>query len=91
MRSGSDFHPRQGERFMDKVYLVRVFYEVYGGMRADKPLLYESESVARQRGEMLARNRDGVLVYAQAADPSRGEYSEPTILAKYGQIPNLQA
>jgi len=76
---------------MDKVYLVRVFYEVYGGMRADKPLLYQSESMARQRGEMLARDRDGVLVYAQAADPDRGEYSEPTILAKYGHIPNLQA
>jgi hypothetical protein len=76
---------------MEKVYLVRVFYEVYGGMRADKPLLYRSESVARQRGEMLARNRDGVLVYAQAADPDRGEYSEPMILAKYGQVPDLRA
>jgi len=53
--------------------------------------LYRSESVARQRGEMLARNRDGVLVYAQAADPDRGEYSEPMILAKYGQVPDLRA
>jgi hypothetical protein len=76
---------------MEKVYLVRVFYEVYGGMRADKPVLYRSESVARERGEMLARNRDGVLVYAQAADPDQGEYSEPMILAKYGQVPDLRA
>jgi hypothetical protein len=76
---------------MDKVYLVRVFYEVYGGMRADKPLLYQTESLARERGEMLARNRDGVLVYEQAADAERGEYSEPMILAKYGQVPNLHA
>jgi hypothetical protein len=36
---------------------------------------------------MLARNRDGVLVYAQTADADRGEYSEPMILAKYGQVP----
>ena len=76
---------------MEKVYLVRVFYEVYGGMRADKPLLYLSESMARKRGEMLARDRDGVLVYAQAADADEGQYSEPMIIAKYGQVPDLHA
>jgi hypothetical protein len=76
---------------MEKIYAVRVFHEVYDGVRADKPLLYGSESVARERGEALAPERHGVLVYEQVIDVDRGHCSEPMILAKYGYIPNVHA
>jgi len=73
---------------MGTLYVVQGFCEVGGDIIADKPILHGMEQLARTRGELLAGRRDGVLVYAQAADIDRGEYSEPVILAKYGQVPN---
>jgi hypothetical protein len=75
---------------MEKIYAVQVFHEVYDGIRADEPLLYESESAARKQGETLAPKRHGVLVYQKVVEVGRRDYSEPTILAKYGHIPNLR-
>lgn len=73
---------------MGTLYVVQGFCEMGGDVIADKPILHGMEQLARKRGEMLASQRDGVLVYAQAADVDRGEYSEPVILAKYGQVPS---
>jgi hypothetical protein len=73
---------------MGTLYVVQGFCEVDGGVIADKPILHGMEQLARTRGAMLAGKRDGVLVYAQAADADRGEYSEPVILAKYGRVPH---
>jgi len=73
---------------MGTLYVVQGFHEVDGDIVADKPILHGMEQLARTRGEMLAEERDGVLVYAQAADTDRGEYSEPVILAKYGCVPH---
>jgi hypothetical protein len=75
---------------MEKIYAVQVFHEVYDGIRADEPLLYESESVARKQGETLAPNRHGVLVYQKVIGVDRRDYPEPTILAKYGHVPNIR-
>jgi hypothetical protein len=76
---------------MEKVYAVQEFYEVYDGIRADKPLLYGCESVARERAEVLAQDRHGVLVYEQVIDADSGNRSEPMILAKYGNVPKMFA
>jgi len=73
---------------MGTLYVVQGFHEVDGDIVADKPILHGMEQLARTRGEMLAGQRDGVLVYAQAADIDRGEYSEPVILARYGRVPH---
>lgn len=73
---------------MGTLYVVQGFCEVDGDIIADKPILHGMEQLARTRGEMLAGQRDGVLVYAQAADADRGEYSEAVILARYGRVPH---
>ena len=73
---------------MGILYVVQGFCEVGGDVVADKPILHGMEQLALTRGEMLAEQRDGVLVYAQAADIDRGEYSEPVILAQYGLVPH---
>jgi hypothetical protein len=70
------------------LYVVQGFHEVGGDIVADKPILHGMEQLARTRGEVLAGQLDGVLVYAQAADIDRGEYSEPVILARYGRVPH---
>lgn len=75
---------------MDKIYAVQVFHEVYDGVRADEPLLFDSESVARKQGETLAPNRHGVLVYQRVVGVDRRDHSEPMILAKYGYVPNMR-
>lgn len=73
---------------METLYVVQGFHAAGGSVVADKPILHGMEQLARTRGEMLAEQLAGVLVYAQAADADRGEYSEPVILAKYGQVPH---
>jgi hypothetical protein len=73
---------------MGTLYVVQGFHEMDGDVIADKPILHGMEKLARTRGEMLAAQRDGVLVYAQAADLDRDEYSQPVILAKYGHVPH---
>ena len=72
---------------VETLYVVQGFHGVGQGMVAGKPILHGMEQLARTRGEMLAGQCDGVLVYAQDADVDRGEYSAPVILAKYGQVP----
>lgn len=76
---------------MGTLYIVQGFHAVDGDVVADKPILHGMEQLARTRGELLAGQLHGVLVYAQAADVDRGEYSEPVILAKYGDVPNPEA
>lgn len=73
---------------MGKIYVVQGFFELGGYFVTDKPILHGMEQLARVRGEMLAGQRDGVLVYAQRADADRGAYSKPVILAKYGRVPH---
>lgn len=73
---------------MGTLYVVQGFHEMDGDVVADKPILHGLEQLALTRGQLLADHSDGVLVYAQAADVDRGEYSEPVILAKYGRVPH---
>ncbi|HZX72496.1 MAG TPA: hypothetical protein VFE77_16950 [Rhodanobacter sp.] len=76
---------------METLYVVQGFYGVGQGMVACRPILHGMEPLARSRGEALAGQCDGVLVYAQGADVDRGEYSIPVILAKYGNVPHPEA
>jgi len=76
---------------MGTLYVVQGYHEVSGEMVSDKPILHGMEDLARVRGECLAADREGVLVYAQSADVDRGEYSRPVILASYGKVPHPEA
>lgn len=73
---------------METLYVVQGFHEVDGAVLPEKPVLHGMEEFARRCGEQLARQCEGVLVYAQGADTDRGMYSDPIILAKYGRVPN---
>ena len=76
---------------METLYVVQGFYGVGEGAVAGKPILHGMEELARTRGEALAGQCDGVLVYAQGADADHGEYSAPVILARYGDVPYPEA
>lgn len=73
---------------MGTLYVVQGFREIDGSVVADKPILHGIQLMALERAETLARQRHGVLVYAQVADADRGEYSPPTILAQHGSVPH---
>ncbi|MEO6799160.1 MAG: hypothetical protein ABI178_04425 [Rhodanobacter sp.] len=76
---------------METLYVVQGFYRVGQNMVACQPILHGMEPLARSRGEALASQCDGVLVYAQGADVDQGEYSTPVILAQYGDVPHPEA
>ncbi|GEM_PF-531170 len=42
---------------------------------------------AEERGEILARSADGVLVYQQWADPELELFGEVEVLAQHGSVP----
>lgn len=73
---------------MGTLYVVQAFDEAGGDIVADKPILHGMEKLALTRAEMMATEREGVLVYAQAANVDRDEYSQPIILATYGHVPH---
>ncbi len=75
---------------METLYVIQGFYGVGEGMVAGKPILHGMEQLARARGEALAEQCDGVLVYAQGADADRDEYSSPIVLATYGNAPRAE-
>lgn len=70
---------------METVYVVQSFQSVGGELQPQKPLLHGFEDLALNHGAELAEQRSGVVVYAQQADTDRGEYSDPVILASYGE------
>lgn len=70
---------------MEIVYVVQGFQSVGGAILPEKPLLHGFEDLALSHGAELAEVRPGVVVYAQKADTDRGQYSEPVILATYGE------
>ena len=72
---------------MGMLYVVQGYHDASGEIVADKPILHGLQQLALSRGEQLAGECEGVLVYAQSADVDRGEYSEPVILASYGRVP----
>ncbi len=72
---------------METLYVVQAFYGMGEGVVAAKPILHGMEQLARSRGEALAGRCDGVLVYAQGIDVDQGEYSNPVVLATYGNVP----
>lgn len=47
----------------------------------------DAEELAKRTGERLAETRDGVLVIARTGDPATGDFDEPVVVLRKGDLP----
>ena len=56
-------------------------------LKADVPIPCRSAETARRTAERLAPVKAGVVAFSTAGDAERGDYDEPTIICRTGQLP----
>lgn len=54
------------------------------------PAEQQSEDRARRIAQSLAGKHAGVIAWSREANPQIGEYGEPTILFKFGLVPDME-
>jgi hypothetical protein len=75
---------------METQYIVQGFVTgKRGRVEALPPASYKSEDEARRRAAKLGETCLGVIAFAQSADAEAGEYADPIILEKIGEVPDL--
>jgi len=75
---------------METIYVVQGFVAgKRGALVALAPLTFKTESQARSRAARLGETCQGVIAFAQAADPDTGDYEDPVVLERQGNVPEL--
>lgn len=75
---------------METQYIVQGFVAgKRGRVEALPPASYKTEDEARRRAVRLAETCQGVIAFAQSADAEAGEYADPIILERIGDVPDL--
>lgn len=74
---------------METIHLVQPFDRTRSGLLPRKPVQLESAELALARAEREAEACDGVIAYSMDVDEVGGEYSDPRVLFKAGEVPDL--
>jgi hypothetical protein len=69
------------------VYCVEPYRRERGVLRADFPLEFSCETVARRVGASLRLNVPAMAIYKQEVEPEYGARGEPTVIALFGAVP----
>lgn len=57
---------------------------------AFEPRQVETEERAKRDARLMADQYSGVIAWSREADPNIGEYGEPTVLFKRGNVPEME-
>lgn len=76
----------------DRLIVVMAFDKDDDGhlVPAEEPRQFTSEASAKSAAETLSRRHAGVIAWSRTADPEIGEYGEPTVVAQYGDVPEME-
>jgi len=75
---------------METIYFVQGFVAGKRGQLAAIPAVaLQTESQAVAKAERLGETCVGALAWRQTADVEAGEYGDPVVLARVGQVPEL--
>lgn len=73
---------------IETVHVVQSFsvneFSEYG---ADEPRSFKNEAQACERAKRIFEAGKPVIAFSRSGDPKIGEYGEPVILIKLGEIP----
>ena len=74
-------------------YICQTYTLNKNALKVDKLLPYTSAAQAEERAEREARGEGcvGADAYMLTEDPSSGEVSSPTFLARHGTVPELES
>ncbi len=70
------------------MHVVVAFTKTEDDIHADPQLQMVSAEQARNRARILMANHVGVIAWSRTFDPNTGDYSDPSILARLGTIPD---
>ena len=73
-----------------QIFVVQGYYRSRGGVFPDWPIVCSTKELALRRGELLAEQRLGVLIYAVQLETEAGECITPVMLARLGDPPGLE-
>jgi len=70
-------------------YVVQAFNAGKGGnLKADSPIVCNTESGALRTAERLALSKLGVVAFSSSGDAEMGDYDdEPTVFFRKGELP----
>lgn len=73
-------------------FIVQVFkLGKRGQLQPDTPVIASSAANAAMRAERLSATAAGVIAYEMTVDADVGDYGEPRVLARFGQVPEEMA
>jgi hypothetical protein len=77
---------------MPKLIVVAAFNRDDEGVLqpAFDPRQMQSEEAAKRLAKTIEREHAGVIAWSREANPSIGEYGEPTILYRAGEVPDME-
>lgn len=58
-----------------------------GKVEAEEPKIARDENNCRSMAERMALSRHAVIAFSRTGDPDTGDFDDPVILAKHGEVP----
>ena len=73
----------------ETVYIVQSYVRGRGkGLKAEQQMGCKTAEEARRKAERLSPLRIGVVAFSASADVELGDYDEPVILFRSGELPH---
>jgi len=72
---------------MQTIYVVETYKESGGEVRPERAVICRNDQDAIGRAWAFSASAVGVVAYSQDVDLDLGEYAEPIVLARYGEVP----
>ena len=74
---------------METVYIVQSYVRGRGnGLKAEQQVGCKTAEEARRKAERLGPLRAGVVAFSASADVELGDYDDPVILFRAGELPH---
>lgn len=73
-----------------QIFVVQGYYRSCGDVLADRPIVCNTKELALRRGELLAEQHIGVLIYSVLLEIKAGKCITPVILVKLGDPMGLE-
>lgn len=71
-------------------YVVQAFRKgKRGKIEAEEPKIARDENNCKVMAERLSYSRHSVIAFSRTGDPDTGDFDDPVILAKFGDVPDL--
>jgi hypothetical protein len=71
-------------------YIVQAYRKVGKKIVADEPKIANDEKHCLRLAEATAGRRHGVIAFSRTGDADTGDFDDPVVLARHGELPALE-